>query len=50
MTAGRQEPVPALDPEQSAFSVAEQLGLRLEPGKGQVETLVIDRAERPSEN
>ena len=31
-------------------AVQEQLGLRLEPAKGQVETLVVDRLERPSAN
>ena len=31
-------------------TVQEQLGLKLESGKGQVETLVIDHVERPSEN
>jgi uncharacterized protein (TIGR03435 family) len=28
----------------------EQLGLRLEAGRGPVSVLVIDRVERPSEN
>jgi len=28
----------------------EALGLRLEPAKGQVGTLVIDHVERPSQN
>jgi bla regulator protein blaR1 len=40
----------APDLEPSAFSIAEQLGLKLEPAKGTVETLVIDHVERPSEN
>jgi bla regulator protein blaR1 len=31
-------------------SLAEQLGLRLVPGKGPVEVLIIDHIERPSEN
>jgi len=39
---------PDLDP--SPASIAEQLGLKLEPSKGQVETLVIDHVERPSPN
>jgi uncharacterized protein (TIGR03435 family) len=35
----------------SVFAVVQdELGLKLEPGKGEVETLVIDRLERPSEN
>jgi uncharacterized protein (TIGR03435 family) len=42
-------PSPPLEDE-SIFTALEALGLRLEPAKGQVETLVIDRVERPSEN
>jgi bla regulator protein BlaR1 len=36
--------------EPSIFSLAEELGLKLEPSKEQIETLVIDHVERPSEN
>lgn len=39
------------DPGASVFSaVQEQLGLKLEPEKDQVENLVIDHIERPSAN
>jgi uncharacterized protein (TIGR03435 family) len=38
------------DAELSPFSVVEQLGLKLQPERGTVETLVIDHIERPSEN
>jgi bla regulator protein BlaR1 len=44
---------PASDPSGPASiftALQEQLGLRLESGKGAVETLVIDHIERPSEN
>jgi uncharacterized protein (TIGR03435 family) len=37
--------------DESIFTVLpDALGLRLESAKGQVDTLVIDRVERPSEN
>jgi len=37
--------------EPSLFTaLEEQLGLRLEPARGQVEMLVIDRVEKPSKN
>jgi uncharacterized protein (TIGR03435 family) len=31
-------------------AVPEQLGLKLEPAKGMLDTIVIDSAEMPSEN
>jgi bla regulator protein blaR1 len=40
--------MPGLGP--SAFAIVGQLGLKLEPAKGQVETVVIDHVERPSPN
>jgi bla regulator protein blaR1 len=40
----------APDPQSSVVTSMEDLGLKLVPGKGQVETLVIDHVERPSEN
>jgi uncharacterized protein (TIGR03435 family) len=40
----------AVDPGPSAAEIAAQLGLRLELAQGQVETLVIDHVERPSDN
>ncbi|WP_047492535.1 M56 family metallopeptidase [Terriglobus sp. TAA 43] len=36
--------------EASPGSLAQQIGLKLVPAKGKVETLVIDHIERPSEN
>jgi uncharacterized protein (TIGR03435 family) len=42
-------PAPPLEDE-SIFGALEALGLRLEPAKGQVATLVIDHVERPSGN
>jgi bla regulator protein blaR1 len=47
---GSQDGIAASDPGPSIFSVVEDLGLKLEPAKGSVETLVIDHMERPSEN
>lgn len=44
--AGDQQP----DVVASILISIQELGLKLEAGKGPVETIVIDRAERPSEN
>lgn len=44
------EPDTAANPAPTIFDVAESFGLRLEPAKTSVETLVIDHIERPSEN
>jgi bla regulator protein blaR1 len=42
---------PASDPPDSIFAVVQgQLGLKLEPAKGPVETFVIDHIERPAGN
>jgi uncharacterized protein (TIGR03435 family) len=43
-------PSPSLEDESIFTALPKALGLRLEPAKGQVETLVIDRVERPSGN
>lgn len=42
-------PLPPVQDE-SIFAALARLGLRLQPAKGRVETLVIDHVERPSEN
>jgi uncharacterized protein (TIGR03435 family) len=43
-------PPPPGDDESIFTTLPEALGLRLEPGKGHVDTLVIDHVERPTEN
>jgi uncharacterized protein (TIGR03435 family) len=47
---GAPKPPPEADPVSIFTAIQEQLGLRLESRKGPVETFVIDRAEKPSEN
>jgi uncharacterized protein (TIGR03435 family) len=45
-------PAPPSDPNLASIftAVREQLGLRLDSGRQQVDVLIVDRAERPSEN
>jgi uncharacterized protein (TIGR03435 family) len=43
-------PPPSGDPESIFTLLPEALGLRLEPAKGEVDMLVIDHVERPTEN
>jgi uncharacterized protein (TIGR03435 family) len=40
----------AVDPIAVLFTLVDKLGLKLESGKSQVETLVIDHMEKPSAN
>jgi uncharacterized protein (TIGR03435 family) len=48
--APKQETGEASDPGPTIFSIVSDLGLKLEPTKGKVETLVIDHIERPTQN
>jgi len=47
---GITEPAPVPGGPSIFTALQEQLGLRLESQKGPVENIVIDRAEKPSEN
>jgi uncharacterized protein (TIGR03435 family) len=50
MHAAGEGPAPDSAPKSTIFSAVQQLGLKLEPRKSPVETLIVDKAERPSEN
>jgi uncharacterized protein (TIGR03435 family) len=52
MPGGKGEGLPDRDPDGPTIFMAlqEQLGLKLETERNQVETIVIDRVEKPSEN
>ena len=41
---------PPIDPEAERLDMVKSLGLKLEPAKEQIEILVIDHVEKPSEN
>jgi uncharacterized protein (TIGR03435 family) len=43
-------PTAAADPVPSLFTAIQELGLRLESSKGPVEVLVVDSAQKPTEN
>jgi uncharacterized protein (TIGR03435 family) len=47
---GGEGPASDSNPRASIFSAVQQLGLKLDPRKSPVEILVVDKAERPSEN
>jgi uncharacterized protein (TIGR03435 family) len=43
-------PAPDSNPRGSIYSAVQQLGLKLEPRKAALEALVVEKADRPSEN
>ena len=47
---GPATPPTAADPVPSLFTAIQDLGLRLESAKGPVEVLVVDSAQKPTEN
>lgn len=49
-TGGKAEDGSDMDTMPTMFTVVEGLGLKLESQKAPVETIVVDRVERPSEN
>jgi uncharacterized protein (TIGR03435 family) len=47
---GPDGPAPDGNPRASIFSAVQQLGLKLEPRKAPIDFLVVEKAERPTEN